>query len=776
MLLNKKPLLPVVPLEVDTAVVHKPHPHDSARMHVRGAAPYVDDIREPTGTLHVGIGMSDKAAGTLRSLDLDAVRAAPGVVAVLTAADIPGKNDIAPAFADEPLFADKEILFHGQALFAVVARTRDQARRAARLAQIDIAEAKPAITVDDAMQTGARVLPDYEFGRGDIEGALAASPHRLEGTLRIGGQEHFYLEGQASLAIPGEGPEMLVHASTQDPTEVQHIVARVLAVPDAFVSVETRRMGGGFGGKESQACAWAAIAALGAQVTGAPCKVRLDRDDDFVLTGKRHDFRADWRVGYDDSGRIRVYEVMLNARCGCSADLSLGVVDRAMFHASNTYWLETVRIASRRLKTNTVSNTAFRGFGGPQGMIAIERVIDAIARERGLDPLDVRKANFYRPGGDQTPYNQTVEDLETLPAMIAELEASSDYRARRAAIAKFNATSPILKKGIALTPVMFGISFTLIHLNQAGALVHVYTDGSIHLNHGGTEMGQGLFTKVAQVVAEEFGVPLDFVRITATNTAKVPNASPTAASSGSDINGMAAKIAAGQIRARMVGFAAEHWGVAPEQIEFREGRVFGGNKSMSFGELAKACRLNRVGLSAAGYYKTPEISWDRAAVKGKPFFYFAYGACCAEVAIDALTGEMKVLGIDILHDVGSSLNPALDLGQVEGAFVQGMGWLTTEELVFDGKGRLTTHAPATYKIPVASDIPERFNTRLHMRPNKTDSIYRSKAVGEPPLMLGIAVYSAILDAVHAVKPGGQPKLEAPCTPESILNAVKSLEG
>jgi xanthine dehydrogenase large subunit len=773
-LLNRKPLVPVVPLEVDTAVVHKPHPHDSARMHVRGAAPYVDDIREPTGTLHIGIGMSDKAAGTLRALDLDAVRAAHGVVAVLTAADIPGKNDIAPAFADEPLFADKEILFHGQALFAVVARTRDQARRAARLAQIDIAETKPTITVDEALEIGARVLPDYEFGRGDIEAALAASPHRLEGIFRIGGQEHFYLEGQASLAIPGEGNEMVVHASTQDPTETQHIVARILGIPDAFVTVETRRMGGGFGGKESQACQWAAIAALGARVTGAPCKLRLDRDDDFVVTGKRHDFRADWRVGYGDDGRFAVYEVELNARCGCSVDLSLGVVDRAMFHASNAYWLPTVRIASRRLKTNTVSNTAFRGFGGPQGMIAIERVIDGIARERGLDPLDVRKANFYRPGGDQTPYNQTVEDLETLPAMISELEASSDYRARRKAIQAFNATSPILKKGIALTPVMFGISFTLIHLNQAGALVHVYSDGSIHLNHGGTEMGQGLFTKVAQVVAEEFGVPLDFVRITATNTAKVPNASPTAASSGSDINGMAAKIAAGEIRARMVDFAAQMWNVVPDKIEFREGRVFGGNQSMSFGELAKACRINRIGLSAAGYYKTPEISWDRAAVKGKPFFYYAYGACCAEVAIDTLTGEMKVLGIDILHDVGSSLNPALDLGQVEGAFVQGMGWLTTEELVFDGKGRLTTHAPATYKIPVASDIPERFITRLHMRPNKTDSIYRSKAVGEPPLMLGIAVYSAILDAVHAVKPGGQPKLEAPCTPESILNAVKSL--
>ncbi len=776
MLLNRKVEAPVVPLERETAVVHKPHPHDSARLHVRGAAPYVDDIREPSGTLHIGVGMADKAAGVLRSLDISAVRAAPDVVAVLTPADIPGKNDIAPVFKDEPLFAEKEILFHGQPLFAVVAKTRDAARRAARLAKIDIEEAKPAITVDDALITGERVLPDYEFGRGDIEASLAKSPHRLDGVFRIGGQEHFYLEGQASLATPGEGPEMHMQVSTQDPTEVQHIVARVLGVPDAFVTVETRRMGGGFGGKESQACQWAAIAALGARVTGQPCKIRLDRDDDFVMTGKRHDFRADWRVGYDDAGRIKVYDVELNARCGCSADLSLGVVDRAMFHASNAYWLEDVRILSRRLKTNTVSNTAYRGFGGPQGMIAIERVMDAIARERGVDPLDVRKANFYRPGGDRTPYNQTVEDLETLPAMIAELETSSDYRARRAAIQKFNATSPILKKGIALTPVMFGISFTLIHLNQAGALVHVYSDGSIHLNHGGTEMGQGLFTKVAQVVAEEFGVPLDFVRITATNTAKVPNASPTAASSGTDINGMAAKIAAGQIRERMAAFAAETWGAPAQKIEFRDGHVYGGNASMSFGELAKACRLNRIQLSSAGYYKTPEISWDRAAVKGKPFFYYAFGAACSEVAIDTLTGEMKVLGVDILHDVGSSLNPALDLGQVEGAFVQGMGWVTTEELVFDEKGRLTTHAPATYKIPVASDVPERFITRLHLRPNATDSIYRSKAVGEPPFMLAIAVYSAILDAVHAVKPGRHPKLESPCTPEAILNAIKSLEG
>ncbi|MGA2495252.1 MAG: molybdopterin cofactor-binding domain-containing protein, partial [Roseiarcus sp.] len=512
------------------------------------------------------------------------------------------------------------------------------------------------------------------------------------------------------------------------------------------------------------------------RLTGSPCKLRLDRDDDFVLTGKRHDFRADWAVGYDDHGRVGAYDVVLNARCGCSADLSPGVVDRAMFHAGNCYWTPDVHIHSRRLKTNTVSNTAFRGFGGPQGMLAIERVMDAIARERGLDPLDVRKANFFRVGADVTPYGQTVEDCATLPALIDELEASSDYRSRRAAIREFNAKSPILKRGIALTPVMFGISFTLIHLNQAGALVHVYVDGSIHLNHGGTEMGQGLFTKVAQIVAEEFGVPLDWVRVTATNTAKVPNASPTAASSGTDVNGMAALAGARQIKRRMAEVAAAHWNVAPEAVAFRDGRVFGGNASMDFAELARACRLNRVQLSAAGYYQTPEIHWDRAAATGKPFFYFAFGAACSEVVIDALTGEMKTLRADILHDVGASINPALDLGQVEGAFIQGLGWLTTEELVFDAKGRLTTHAPSTYKIPVASDAPPDFRTRLHMRPNPIESVCRSKAVGEPPLMLAISVYSAILDAVHAVKPTGQPKLEAPCTPEAILNAIRSIRG
>ncbi|HEY1454396.1 MAG TPA: xanthine dehydrogenase molybdopterin binding subunit [Roseiarcus sp.] len=762
--------------DLGTAVVHKPLPHDSAVLHVQGAANYVDDIGEPAGTLHIAIGMADKACGRLKALGLDSVSTAPGVVAVLTATDIPGKNDIAPVFADEPLFVDQEVMFHGQALFAVVARTRDEARRAARLARIDIEAKAPAVTIADALVAGARVQDDYAFGRGDAGAEIGKSAHRLEGELAIGGQEHFYLEGQASFAFPGEGDEMMVHASTQDPTEVQHIVARVLGIPDAFVTVETRRMGGGFGGKESQACAWAAIAALAARKTGGPCKVRLDRDDDFMLTGKRHDFRADWRVGYDDRGVVSGYDVMLNARCGCSADLSPGVCDRAMFHAGNGYWLPDVSIASRRLKTNTVSNTAFRGFGGPQGMIVIERVMDAIARERGLDPLDVRKANLLRPGLDRTPYDQTVEDWEMQRAIIDDLEVSSDYRARRERIAAFNAASPFIKRGIALTPVMFGISFTLIPLNQATALVHVYSDGSIHLNHGGTEMGQGLFTKVAQIVAEEFGVPLHFVRITATNTAKVPNASPTAASSGTDLNGMAAKIAAAAIRERMTAFAASAWNVAPEAIEFRDGRVFAGNISMSFGELAKACRLARVQLSHAGYYKTPEIHWDRPRAKGRPFSYFAYGAACSEVAIDTLTGEIRVLRADLLHDVGASINPGIDMGQVEGAFIQGMGWLTTEELVYGADGRLETHAPATYKIPVASDAPPIFNTRLYTRPNPTPSIYRSKAVGEPPLMHGISVYSAILDAVHATNSKGQPVLDPPCTPESILKAIGSLNG
>ncbi len=765
-----------IPVGGEPRHVHRSLPHDSATKHVQGAAPYVDDLREPEGTLHVALGMSPAARGRLLALDLEGVRAAPEVVAVLTAADVPGENDVSPAFGDDPLFAESRVVFHGQALFAVVARTRDAARRATGLARVEIAVETPSVGVDDALARGETVLPDYAFGRGDVSVALAASPHCLAGTFRVGGQEHFYLEGQVALAIPGEDGGVLVHSSTQHPSEVQHVVARVLGLPDALVTCEVRRMGGAFGGKESQATQWAALAALAARVTGRPCKVRLDRDDDMALTGKRHDFRCDWQAGFDGEGRILAYGVDLVARCGASADLSQGVVDRAMFHADNAYWLPAARIASRRMFTNTVSNTAFRGFGGPQGMLAIEQAVDRIAWAVGRDPLDVRLANLYAPGRDTTPYGMPVEETATLATIMRQLEASADYRVRRAAVAAFNAGSRFLKRGLALTPVKFGISFTLVHLNQAGALVHVYQDGSVHLNHGGTEMGQGLFTKVAQVVAEEFGVPLARVAITATSTAKVPNTAPTAASAGTDLNAAAAQDAARTIRDRMAALAAERAGVPPESVRFRDGHVLAGDMTLAFGDLARACVQARIQLSAAGFYRTPGITWDRASATGRPFFYFAYGACCAEVALDTLTGENRVTRVDILHDAGRSLNPALDRGQIEGGFVQGMGWLTTEELVYDVQGRLRTHAPSTYKIPVASDVPADFRVALFDNANPADTVYRSKAVGEPPVMLANAVFSALSDAVHGLDPAAPVPLDAPATPEAILRACEAVRG
>jgi xanthine dehydrogenase large subunit len=758
-------------IEAPLRHVHKPLPHDSGAKHVQGSAAYVDDIPEPIGTLHLAVGGTPVARGTLRGIDLSGVHATPGVVAVITAADIPGKNDISPSSADEPVLLLDRVLFHQQPVFAVVATSRDAARRAALRAKIEIDAETPNVTVEQGRMSGEVVLPDYAFVNGDAENTIAAAPRRSAGKIRIGGQEHFYLEGQVALAVPGEDGAMEIYCSTQHPSEVQHLTARVLGLPDSFVTCRVRRMGGGFGGKETQAGQWAVLAALAARVTGRPCKLRLDRDADMVMTGKRHDFAVEYAVGYDEDGRISAVNLDLDARCGCSADLSLGVVDRAMFHVDNAYFLPQSRIYSRRVKTNTVSNTAFRGFGGPQGMLAIERVIDTIAWSLGLDPLDVRKANLYGPGRDVTPYGQTVEDHDVAPLLIEQLERSCNYRGRREEIATFNASSPILKRGIALTPVKFGISFTLTTLNQAGALVHVYQDGSVHLNHGGTEMGQGLFQKVAQVAAEEFGIGLERVHISATSTDKVPNTSATAASSGTDLNGMAVQQAARQIKARLARFASDSWNVAEDHIAFRDDQVFIGNESLPFGELTKKAYAARVHLSAAGFYKTPKLHWDRERGKGRPFFYFAYGAACSEVAIDILTGEMQVRRVDILHDVGRSINPALDIGQIEGAFVQGMGWLTTEELVYDDKGRLLTHAPSTYKIPVASDVPVDFRVALFDGSNREETIYRSKAVGEPPLMLGISVFAAIADAIHSVNPGKPVALDAPATPEAILKAL-----
>lgn len=750
--------------------------HDSAAKHVAGEALYLDDIAEPAGLAHCQLGLSAIAHGRLLSLDLDAVRAAPGVLCVLTATDIPGVNDISSTHRhDEPVFATDAVSYHGQPLFAVVAQTRDQARRAALLAKANYDEAAPLIDVATARAAGgALVTEPLKLERGDVATAMAASPRRLSGTMTIGGQDHFYLESQIALAIPGEDEDMQIFSSTQHPSEVQHMVAAVLGLGSHAVTVEIRRMGGGFGGKETQSNLFAVVAALAARKLKRPVKLRPDRDDDMIITGKRHDFICDYEIGFDDDGHILAVDTVYAARCGWNADLSGPVTDRALFHADNCYFYPAVRAVSQPLLTNTVSNTAFRGFGGPQGMVGAERFIEEVAFATGLDPLEVRRRNLY--GGEGrvlTPYHQPVEDM-IAGEVMTELERRCDYGARRQAIRAFNAASPVIKRGLALTPVKFGISFTATWYNQAGALVHVYTDGTVMLNHGGTEMGQGLYVKVAQVAANAFGIPLDQVKITATTTGKVPNTSATAASSGSDLNGMAALDACETIKARLVAFAAQHWQESPDTIVFRQGHVQVGARQIAFQDLVAAAYMARTQLSATGFYATPKIHWDRKAGRGHPFYYFAYGAAAAEVAIDTLTGEYKVERVDILHDCGTSLNPAIDKGQIEGGFVQGMGWLTTEELVWDDKGVLKTHAPSTYKIPVASDRPRVFNVDLlDNAPNREPTIGRSKAVGEPPLMLAISVLHALSDAVASV--GGHricPRLDTPATPERVLAAVE----
>ncbi len=763
--------------------VHEALPHDAAALHVTGAARYVDDIPVPAGTLHLAFGLSTVAHGTITETDLAAVRAAPGVVTVLTAADI-GEADCSPSNHDEPLLATGEVQYLGQPVFLVVAESHLAARRAARLGRIGYAERPAILTIDEALADGSRFEEGPRiWARGDTAAAIAAAPHLVEGRIEIGAQEHFYLEGQAALALPQEGGDMVIACSSQHPTEIQHKVAEALGLPMHAVRVEVRRMGGGFGGKESQGNHLAVACALAARATGRPCKMRYDRDDDFLITGKRHDFRIDYRVGFDAAGRILGIEFTQYARCGWAMDLSLPVADRAMLHADNAYFLPAVRIESHRLRTNTQSATAFRGFGGPQGMVGIERVMDHVAHALGRDPMEVRRANYYAEAGDAggargrvTPYGQDVEDF-VLGAMTDRLAESSGYAARRAAIADWNRQSPVLKRGIALTPVKFGISFTLTHLNQAGALVHVYQDGSIHLNHGGTEMGQGLFQKVAQVAAGVFGVGLEAVKITATDTGKVPNTSATAASSGSDLNGMAVKAACETIRARMAGVLAERHQAEVASVQFAEGRVRVAGADYSFAEAAALTWQARVSLSATGFYRTPKLEWDRIRGQGRPFFYFAYGVVCSEVVIDTLSGEYRILRADILHDCGASLNPALDIGQIEGGYVQGAGWLTTEELVWDDRGRLRTHAPSTYKIPAMGDRPRRFDVALWDGRNREETIHRSKAVGEPPFMLGISVLMALSDAVAACGDGSvYPALDAPATAERVLAAVERQRG
>ena len=750
------------------------HPHDSALLHVTGAARYVDDLAEPADMLHLAFGQSAEAHARILSMDLAEVRAAPGVVAVYTAADIPGENDVSPVAGDDRLLADGVVTSVGEAIFLVAATSQRAARMAARLGRVEYERLPALVTIAAAEAAGSQIEPMQRMARGDAGTALAAAPHRLSGAFAMGGQDHFYLEGQIALALPMEHGQVHIIASTQHPSEVQHLVAKALGLGSADVTVEVRRMGGAFGGKETQAALFAVAAALVAASTGRPAKLRADRDDDMVMTGKRHDFAVRYDVGFGQGGHILGLRLELASRCGATVDLSPAINDRAMFHADNCYWLPAVEILSKRLRTNTVSNTAFRGFGGPQGMMAIERVIDAVAAALDLDPLDVRAANFYAPGRDVTPYGMTVAD-NIAPELVARLRETSGYDARRLRIAEFNAHSPILKRGIALTPVKFGISFTTTHLNQAGALVLVYADGTVQVNHGGTEMGQGLMVKVARVVADVFAVPLDTIRVTATRTDKVPNTSATAASSGSDLNGMAAKNAATAIRDRLVEFAARTFGCAAGDVRFTAGGVSTRTDTIPFAELCRKAHLGRVSLASTGFYATPDIAYDRASHTGRPFYYFAYGAAVSEVVIDTLTGEHRVLAVDILHDVGRSLNPAIDLGQIEGGFVQGQGWLTSEELVYDEAGRLLTHSPATYKIPTAADRPRHFAIALWDGGNVEPTINRSKAVGEPPFMLAISVFSAISHAIGAVSPERRavPELDAPATPERVLAAVSS---
>jgi len=773
--------------------VAKPLPHDAAKLHVTGAARYTDDVPTPKGTLHLAFGLSTIAKGQVTSLDLAPVRAAEGVLHVFTADDLPAANDVSPSVHDEPLLSDGTIHYVGQPIFCVVATSHLAARKAARLAKVTYAEETPILTVDEALAADSRFEDGPRvYAKGDVDAALADAPHRLQGTLELGGQEHFYLEGQAALALPQDNGDMVVHASTQHPSEIQHKVAEGLGVPFHAVRVEVRRMGGGFGGKESQGNALAVACAIAAQMTGKPCKMRYDRDDDMVITGKRHDFRITYDVGFDDTGRLTGVDFTHLVRCGWAQDLSLPVADRAMLHADNAYDLPAARITSHRLKTNTQSATAFRGFGGPQGLVGIERVMDHIAHYLALDPLEVRRRNFYGSpsrghstaagavgrgiGGQRklgvTPYGMEVTD-SVIAELVDQLAERSDYAARRAAVTEWNAANPILKKGIALTPVKFGISFTLTHLNQAGALVHVYSDGSIHMNHGGTEMGQGLFQKVAQVAADRFGVDVGAVKITATDTGKVPNTSATAASSGSDLNGMAVKVACDTIRDRMAEHLAELYQTTPQQIVFADGQVQVGSEAIAFGRAAQLCYEARVSLSSTGFYKTPEVAWDRIKGQGRPFYYFAYGAAVSEVVVDTLSGENRILRTDILHDAGSSLNPALDIGQIEGGFVQGAGWLTMEELVWDDAGRLRTHAPSTYKIPAVADRPEVFNVHLFDNVNASETIYRSKAVGEPPFMHGTSVFLALSDALAACGTD-YPALDAPATPERLMMAADRL--
>lgn len=773
--------------------------HESAHLHVSGKANYVDDIPEVEGTLYAGLGLAEIAHGKIINMDLSAVWQAEGVVTVLTGTELL-HNNCGPVVADEPIIATDTVSFFGQVIFVVVAKTYQQAQQASRLAKVTYEALEPILTIEQAIARQSWILPPVQITAGDANAKLAVAPYRLQGMAQVGGQEHFYLEGQICYAYPKEEDMLQVLCSTQHPTEMQLLISEAVGYGMHQVSVEVRRMGGGFGGKESQSAQWACITAILSVKLKRPVKLRLDRDTDMIVTGKRHGFAYQWDVGFDEQGMILGLYIQLASNCGSSTDLSGPVNDRAICHVDNGYYLDAVTIDSLRCKTNTVSNTAFRGFGGPQGMFPIEYIMDDIGYALDIDPLIIRQRNFYTAMSEQagidfsaenideiaprskTPYGTYVKD-NILPDLVSKLAEHCDYFTRRETIKSFNEQSPIIKKGLALTPVKFGISFNATLFNQAGALVHIYTDGTILVNHGGTEMGQGLYSKIRQIVADEFSLDLSKIRLSATDTAKVPNTSATAASSGTDLNGKAAQAACINIRNRLKTFAAELANTKPNQVQFKDGYIYASGQSWQFAEFIKLAYQARIQLWDSGFYKTPDIHWNPVLRYGRPFFYFAYGAAASEVAIDTLTGESKVLRVDILHDVGNSINPAIDIGQIEGGFIQGMGWLTSEELYWVPEGRkqghLFTHAPSTYKIPTATDMPKIFNVNLYDNQNLENTIHRSKAVGEPPFMLALSVFSALRDAVSAsittpILQNGikvKPFLSAPATPEAILQAI-----
>ena len=756
--------------------INEKRPHDSASKHVSGYADYTDDINEPNGTLHGAIGWSKKAHALIKKIDLSEVWKSEGVISVIGCKDIPGRNDVGPVFDGDPIFPPNKVEYYGQPLFAVAAISTELARKAVLKAKVIYKVLKPIVTIKEALKKKTFVLSGIKIQRGNPANAILKSKNQLKGNFTTGSQEHFYLEGQVAFAIPKEDNDLLVYSSTQHPSETQQIIAKMLNQKSNTINVLVRRIGGGFGGKETNFLT-SSICALLANKTKKPVKLRLDRDDDIIITGKRHEFHSDFEVGFNDSGIIEGLKIKLASRCGMSPDLSGAINGRAIMHIDNAYYLPNVQVQNYLCKTNTVSSTAFRGFGGNQGMMVIENIVDNISRYLNKDPYQIRKNNFYQKNKKNiTHYGMKIED-NVIQEIFNKLVKKSNYKKRYSKIKKFNLKSKYLKKGIAITPVKFGISFTTTHLNQAGALVHIYTDGSVHLNHGGVEMGQGTNTKIAQLVANELGLPFEKIKISSTNTSKVPNTSASAASSTTDLNGAAALDAVSKIKKNLEEFIKKKYNIKNIKIIYEKGLIKFNKKSFKFETIIKEAYLNRISLSSSGFYSTPKIYFNKETFSGRPFLYFCYGAAVTEVTIDTLTGENIVERVDILHDAGKAINPALELGQIEGGFVQGQGWLTIEEVNWKSNGQITTVSPSTYKIPAVSDMPKKFNVEIFKQgKNKENVVNKAKTTGEPPLMLAMSVFYAIKDAIAAAgKYKAIPILDAPATPEKILMSLNELK-